>query len=235
MNYDLVDQLMVTVPGVGSHARDLLTSQSVKPYLMPVRKMGFRGTELSYVVAACLEFYVNLERNYKVNLSPDYISLSLANVGKAVTAEDALRFLAEDGTVSAAILPYDAGALTSAVYATQKYKINNFLYLFRDVTKGRQKAYETRKALMRGNPVIVLVQADESIRSLTDTRFWKPNGPGQHRYPMLIVGYDEEEEAFEAMSCWGRQWGSSGYIMIKYNDFENRVIDGFVMVPESSY
>lgn len=235
MDYELVDQLMVTVAGVGSRARELLTQQSVKPYLMPARKIGFRGTEMSYVLASCLEYYVNLERNYKVNLSPDYISLSLTNAGKTVTPEDAFRFLVEDGTVSAAILPYDAAALTNAVYATQKYKINNFLYLFRDVTKGRQKAYETRKALMRGNPVVVLMQADDSLRMVTDSRFWKPEGAGTKLYPLLIVGYDEEEEAFEAMSCWGRQWGDSGYVMIKYHDFENHAVDGFVMVPENNY
>ena len=68
---------MPTIEGVGGSARELLQQQSVKAYMMPVRKVGARGTELSYMLASCLEYYVNLDKNYKLNLSPDYITLSI--------------------------------------------------------------------------------------------------------------------------------------------------------------
>jgi hypothetical protein len=233
-NEALIDQLMVTVPGVGS-ARDMLQSQSVKPYMMPVRKVGMRGSELSYSLATCLEYYVNLEKNYKDNLSPDYIALSLQNSGKQVNMEEAFRFLVETGTVSAAIMPYDAGAITNAVYATPKYKINNFLYIFREVTQPRQKIFATRKALMRGNPVLVEMRADDSIRQVSDVTSWEPPRNGTGIYPLLVVGYDESRNAFEVMSSWGSHWGDGGYVWISYDSFGKYTDNGYVMVPLPQY
>lgn len=234
-NLDLIDQLMVTVPGVGSNSRDMLMEQSVKAHMMPVRKLGFRGSDLSYALASCLEFYVNLNKNYKDNLSPDYITLSLQNSGKQVTVEEGFRFLVENGTVSAAIMPYDAGAITNAVYATPKYKINNFLYIFREVTQGRQKIFETRKALMRGNPVLIELQADGSFKNISGDTTWKPSRNGDQRFPMIVVGYDEGREAFEVRSSWGTGWGNNGYIWVSYNDFGKHALNGFVVVPMGQY
>ena len=234
-NLELIDQLMVTVPGVGSNTRDMLMEQSVKAHMMPVRKVGFRGSDLSYTLASCLEFYINLEKNYKDNLSPDYITLSLQNSGKQVTVEEGFRFLVENGTVSAAIMPYDAGAITNAVYATPKYKINNFLYIFRDVTQGRQKIFETRKALMRGNPVLIELQADASFKNISGDISWKASRNGDQRFPLIVVGYDEGREAFEVRSSWGTGWANNGYIWISYDDFGKYTLNGFVVVPMAQY
>lgn len=231
----LFDKLMATMPFAGSGARETLQQQSVKPYMMPVRKMGARGTEMSYALATCLEFYVNLGRNYKENLSPDYISLNLRNAGRSLNLKEAFQFLVENGTISAAILPYDADAITSAVHATPKYRIRNYLHLFRDVTPGRMRSFETRKALMRGNPVLVELETDDQIKSLAGERTWSPDRNPTGAFPLIVVGFDELQGAFEVLSCWGSDWGNDGYIWIKYSDFEKYATNGYVMIPEESY
>ncbi|RME99064.1 MAG: hypothetical protein D6772_08210, partial [Bacteroidetes bacterium] len=104
----LIDQLMVVVAGVGSRSRELQQQQSLKSFLMPVRQLGFRGVDWSYTLAVCLEYYVNLQRNFKDNLSPDYISVGVRSLGQQATVPQGLAFLAKEGTVSAAIMPYDA-------------------------------------------------------------------------------------------------------------------------------
>lgn len=228
---DMIDLLMPTIEGVGGTARELLQQQSVKPYMMPVRKLGSRGTELTYMLVSCLEYYINLDKNYKMNLSPDYISLNIENNGKKANFEEAFAFLAKQGTVNAAIIPYDAANLSDAVYSAQKFKITNFLHLFFDVTPARQRVYEARKALMRGNPVLIEVKANENIR-LVAGRTWEPSGEGTQTYPLLVVGYDETQQAFEVLSCWGRNWGSNGYLWISYDNFGKYVVNGYVMVPE---
>lgn len=229
------ERLMTIVPGVGSSARELLQQQSIKTYLMPTRKVGVRGYESSYILAACLEFYVNLEKNYKENLSPDYISLSLKNTGKRINTKDALGLLAKDGTVSAAILPYDANELTAGVYSTKKYNIQNYLHIFRAESRKRQKIFEVRKALMKGNPVIIEMSCDESIKDFQGKKFIEGPTSGTQSYPMLIVGFDEIQQAFEIHSPWGREWGRDGYAWIKYDDFSRLTTNGFVMIPQRSY
>ncbi len=232
---NLIDQMMFVVPGVGSNARTLLTEQNLKPYMMPVRKVGFRGSELSYALASCLEFYVNLNKNYKVNLSPDFIKLSIENAGKAVNLEEAFLFLVQSGTVSAAIMPYDSPALTSAVYATQKFSIQNYLHVFRPFTKERQKVFEVRKSLMRGNPVLVKINTDANIKALSGQSTLTLGGAANESFTFIVVGYDEERNAFELMSSWGSTWGQSGYAWLSYDDFGKYATDGFVMLPKMEY
>ena len=230
---DLIDKMMATMPGFGN-TRDRLQQQTVKQFMMPVRTVGLRGDDLSYSIASCLEFYVNLNKNYKVNLSPDYISLSIKSQGKSVNFKEAFQFLVHNGTVSAAILPYDASAITSAVYATQKFKVSNYLHIFRELTSGRQRVFEARKALMRGNPVLIEVNAGPGIKSQQGNKYIELKG-GTQKYPLVIVGFDEIKEAFEVMSCWGNSWGNGGYGWITYDDFSKYAANGYVFVPEQSY
>lgn len=226
-----IDLLMPTIEGVGGTARELLQQQNIKAYMMPVRKIGARGSELTYMLASCMEYYINLDKNYKLNLSPDYITLNIEAKGQKASPLEAFQFLSQQGTVNAAIMPYDASALTEAVYAAPKYKISNYLHLFREVTPGRQRVYEVRKALMRGNPVLVEVKADANARNMVG-RTWQTSGAGTETYPLVVVGYDEAQQALELMSCWGRNWGSNGYIWMSYDDFGKYVINGYVLVTE---
>lgn len=228
----LFDQLMGVVPGVGKSSKELIQRQSVKSYMMPVRDVGNNNMELAYMAAILMEYYVNLDKNYKVNLSPDYIALNMESSGMAMNSTGIMNFLAQDGTVSAAVLPFGSDRLTNAVFATEKFTIKNFLYLFRDVTRGRQRIFETRKALLRGHPVLVEVKSNPAIKTAFGEYYWEPPTDGNNLFPLIIVGYDELEEAFEATSCWGRKWGDNGYIWIHYDDFEKYVVNGYVVIMD---
>lgn len=227
---ELIDRYMLTVDGVASNARDRLQLQSTKSYMMPVRRVGASGNELCYMVANCLEFYVNLQTNYKINLSPDYLSLSLNKNGSQLNFEQVFKFLISEGTVSAAIMPFDATMITTAVYAAQKFKIENYLHIFSGLTKPRQRVFEVRKALLRGNPVLVDLEANSSIRG-TKNKSYLEAGSGGAKFSFIVVGFDEANERFELMSCWGTDWGNGGYIWMKYEDFGKFAHNGFVLVP----
>lgn len=230
----LFDQLMVTVLGVGSRSREQQQAMSLKPYLMPVRRIGFRGADWSYALASCLEYYSNLQRNFKDNLSPDYISLSLQASGRRASIVEGLQFLAQEGTVSAAIVPYDAAQIPAAVYATNKYRIVNYLHLFQSLASAREKTFEIRKAIVRGNPVVVELQTDAAFAQLQRVREWRaPGAPGTQTHTLVVVGFDESRQAFEVRSAWGSQWGNNGYVWIPYNDFAKVATSGYVMVPTS--
>lgn len=229
------DQLMLVIPGIGGDPRAMIEQQSIKSYMMPVRKISGRASELSYAMASCLEYYTNLNKNYKENLSPDYISLSLENAGEMTDSREAFRFLVEQGTVSAAIVAFDSRSIPNAVYATPKVKIDNYLHLFRPETRGRQKVYETKKALMRGNPVIIELIAAQDFKQQLRTLKWNPAKATDNVYPLVVVGYDGAKEAFEVRSSWGSSWGNDGYLWIDFQDFEQYAKNAYVMIPHSSF
>ena len=229
----LFEQLMLTVPGVGSNARLTLEQQSVKSYMMPVRQVGSRGEGWSYALASCLEYYVNLRRNYKDNLSPDFIALSVRAAGQTSTLDNGLRMLAGAGTVSAAIMPYDATEIPAAVYATTKYQIANYLHIFRGFATEREKVFEVRKALMRGNPVLIELAASPEFASQGPALAWEPSGAPNQTYFLLVVGYDETREAFELLGSFGPEWANNGYLWVSYDDFGQSARNGYVLIPNN--
>jgi hypothetical protein len=228
----LIDMMMPFVKGVGrANSLDNLREQSVKPFMMPVREIEQIGTEMSYTLAACLEFYFNQDNNYKINLSPDFITLNLLGQNRALQFKDAFQFLSQNGTVDSAILPYGSQKLTNAVYNASKFRITNYLHVFTPLTKSLQKIFELRKALVRGNPVIVEFNADPSLLQANGKDIWVPTGAPSQVYPMAVVSFNEDKRMIELMSPWGSDWGRAGYIWISYDHFGQLAQNGFVVLP----
>lgn len=229
MDTKSLDQYLLVIEGIGTSSKDLLNEQSLKSYMMPPRLAGKKANSATYALANALEFYINLNNNYKDNLSPDFIRLQMPQG----SIEDNLNFLGNTGTVSAAILPFDSPNLTPSVYSAVKYKIKNYLKLFQPSTRPQQKLYDLRKAIMRGNPVVVEIQITNEFKNLKQSRFWQASSgdvtPAGTQF-LVVVGYDEERKAVELLNSWGREWGNGGYIWINYDDFSNLAINGYVLI-----
>jgi hypothetical protein len=226
----LFDKYLLTIEGIGSSSKELLAEQTLKSYMMPPRKMANADNSATYALASALEYYVNLNNNYKDNLSPDYIKLNQPQG----SIEDYLAFLATYGTVSAAILPFESPNLTPSVNAAIKYKIRNYLKLFNPTTRPQQKLYDLRKAVMRGNPVIVELNITNEFKNLKQARKWEAQlgdkTPAGKVY-VVAVAYDEERKVVEILNSFGREWGNGGYIWIPYEDFGTLAAHGYVLMP----
>lgn len=224
-----IDQMMLTVEGIGSSSRDALYEKTLKSYMMPPRKVNVNNNSVTYALAAALEYYVNLDQNYKDNLSPDYIRLSL---GGAPSTEEAFAFLIEKGTISAAIMPYEMTSLPPSVYAAKHHHIKNFMRLLQPSTHPKQKIFEVKKAITRGNPIIVELKISQGFKMLKN-RMWDLDTDksfiGSHF--VVVVGYDEERKAVEILNSWGRDWGNGGYAWLTYDDFAEMSQHAFVLLP----
>lgn len=221
---------IITVLELGS-SRDQISQQNIKNLLMPPRKQMNAKSSAFYAIASALEFYVNLNSNFKINLSPEFIKFHLPS-GKQ-NLPDALNFLKEEGTISAALLPYDAQKLTAAMYQAERYKIDSYLQLFKSDFRERHKIFAIKKALLRGNPVIATLSVNQDFAKLNyQNRYWDPHS-GQNSNntkTVLIVGYDEDDEVFEIMNFQGSEWGNRGCVLVDYEDLGNHVREGFVLV-----
>jgi hypothetical protein len=227
----VLDQMMFYIPGIGSASREDLLRQNIKSYMMPIRQVPDLNMEWAYALAGALEYYLNLNNNFKDNLSPDYISLNLAALGRRPNLEDGLRFLIQNGTVSAAIVPYGSPTIPPAVYSVPKYDITNFGYLFRPETRPRNRVFEVRKALSRGNPVIVEMKTDPGFVNLRTGEYTALANTTETHF-LTVVGYDGESEMFELRGSFGRLWADAGYVRVSYDDFGTLAQRGYVLIPK---
>ncbi len=229
-----IEEMMPLMPGIGSPMKDLLNEQSIKAFMMTPRKVGSEVSTNTYGIAACMEYYLNFNQNYKENLSPDYISLNVESDGKKHKIEDGLQFVANTGTVSAGILPYDSKVLNSSVNATQKHKIKHYLVLFREITAAKQKLFELKKALTRGNPVLTEISVNQEFMNLNNAKYWSPATGSKTNITQTViaVGFDEDRKAIEVQNFNGTTWGNNGYIWISYDDFSKLSQNAYVLVVE---
>lgn len=227
----VLDQLMFYIPGVGSPSREDLVRQNIKSYMMPIRQATGQQLEWAYTLASAVEYYQNLNSNYKDNLSPDYITLNIAAQGKQPTIEDGLRLLIQQGTVSASIMPFGSSSIPGAVYSVPKFTIANFGYLFQPEMRARNRVFEVRKALSRGNPVIVEMLTDASFTGLQSNSY-TPGPDATEMHYLTVVGYDSEAETFELRGLYGRHWADAGYVSMSFDDFGLLAQRGFVLIPK---
>lgn len=228
-NTDKLEQYLKIVEGVGSSAKDILAEQSLKSFMMPPRKTSDNKHSAEYALTACFEYYANLNSNYKDNLSPDYLSLNIVSGN----IEDDLFFLANTGTVSASVFPFDSPYITPGINSAMKYKIKNFIQLFQSTTKPQQKIYDLRKAIMRGHPITIELRITQDFQSLQQTKFWNYRNGDKNfigtKY-LVVVGYDDERKAVELLNSSGREWGNGGYIWVSYDDFGELALNGYVLM-----
>ena len=225
-----LDQMMFFIPGIGSPSSDL-SRQNIKSYMMPIRMAPNADMEWAYALAGGVEYYLNLNNNFKDNLSPDFISLSLARGGVRPNIEDGLKLLVQQGTVSAAIVPYGSATIPNAVYSVQKFNISNYGYLFRPDARPRNKVFETKKALTRGNPVVVALSTAPGFHALR-TGSYTTSGATTEQHFLTVVGFDNENQYFELRGVFGRDWGDAGYVRISYDDFGRLGQTGYVLIPK---
>lgn len=227
----LIDMLLFAVDGIGSLRIDL-TQQDLKPHFMPIRTVGRYGNELSYALASCLEYYINLKKNPRDDVSPDFITQRIAANGLRLTLEAGLRFLAYEGSVSARVMGFDSPTLPPTAQTSERYKITNYLAIAGDSEDGRQKIAEIKRAITRGHPVVAEINADAGFRNQQGVSIWNPDSsqPVQ-RYTITIVAFNEAQQQFEIRMPWGVTWGNNGYIAVRYSDLERVVGKAYSMLP----
>lgn len=143
----------------------------------------------------------------------------------------ALIFMNEKGLPFNKTVPYACGKSwsSSAEKEAAKYKIADAALLFgkdSEVLDVDFKVESTKKALLENTPVIIGFELPKSFFKVK-TETWNPDpaealGNWQHgKHAMTVVAYDDYKAggAFKLMNSWGSDWGSGGYVWVKYADY----------------
>ena len=93
-----------------------------------------------------------------------------------------------------------------------------------------------RQELANGNPVIVgMVTTGRRLQDLPaggiyDVQLASDPSYEHGGHALLIIGYDDERQAFRVMNSWGADWSDHGYGWISYSSAISEIEEAYVLV-----
>ena len=95
-----------------------------------------------------------------------------------------------------------------------------------------------RQKLAEGHPVIVAMRTTDAILdNLPAGEIYSEHAAGdparEHgRHALVLVGYDNEKQAFRLMNSWGPDWSDHGYGWISYPSARSEIEEAFSIVSD---
>lgn len=209
---------------------ELPISIDLSDKLPPVGNQGMQQSCVAWAVAYALKSYQEkLESGQMFTFSPSFIYNQINNGQNAPTyVTDALNVLSQQGVCSYDEMPYNVNDWVTKPSEQSKTNAKKFrIDYWRKINHTDIK--EVKAHLAAGYPVIIgAYVSSEFIQNGKDT--WKDPGTKEGGHCMLLVGYDDNKNAFKVMNSWGAEWGNNGFGWIDYGLFPNPqvIMYGFV-------
>ncbi|GAB2886413.1 hypothetical protein GCM10027046_13450 [Uliginosibacterium flavum] len=160
--------------------------------------------------------------------SPAYIYNQInRGFDQGSTFSDALNLLVSQGDALNEDMPYRANdwttqpsqaAITSASHHLAK-------------SWARILPGDVKAALASGTPVLIGVRVYPDLRQLnTKNRIYDNySGTDEGGHALVIIGYDDAQNAYKFLNSWGDTWGISGYGYISYDLVNDHVAELYVV------
>lgn len=232
---DLID--IVDIP------TDLPEQYDLSELMPPVRSQGQQGSCVAWAVVYYLKSYQEkVEFGYEYESFADVMSPAFAynqiangNCGGGSPIAQNLEILKTQGTVSWEEFPYSDDICTiqpttEQLELAEKNKIEDYFIV--GIPDNHPDPDYTQINLMKtllteDNPLVMgfsIKEVDFSFLNNEDNDYIgltftpDPNDPCGHG--VLIVGYDDELQAFKFVNSWGTFWGNEGYAWLSYDFFK---------------
>jgi len=217
---------------------DFSQSISLKPYAPEVGNQGTDKACVAYAVSFAMTIQKAITEKVRQfsefdnkEFSPYFIYNQLNNgdCNGLLSLIDAADFVKEKGNILS--LDFGKNEKNCKVRPTpmqlkeaKQNRINGYTLLFRKESSNRQKITAVKAALTKQIPVVLSMNIRKNFFHLKGGIYWWPDLIGSNqtlagRHSLIIIGYDDERQAFELMNSMGKKWGINGFAWIKYDKF----------------
>jgi len=204
----------------------------ISKYLPEVRSQGKQGSCVAWAAGYYLKsFQENYEdeqneiNSFDNEMSPAYIynQIKVTDCSGGSVIQHALDTIVSQGIVDWELMLYNENECDTQPDKAQKdlaesNKIENYFYLDPEMVFDQTKA-----ALLMNQPVVIAVTIDRSYFGARDENgefIYRKFKSGDGGHAMLVVGYDDERNAFKVVNSWGKAWGNEGFVWIDYKAFK---------------
>lgn len=211
---------------------DMPSEYDISEFLPEVRSQGKQGSCVAwatgYYLKSFQENYEDVENGILANnneMSPAYIynQIKVSDCSGGSVVQDALDTISSQGIVNWSIMPYNENECSTqpdelAKTLAEPNKIDDYLYLDQDLVLEQTKAH-----LLNDQPVVIAITIDRSYFGARDqdgVYVYRKFNSGDGGHAMLVVGYNDEMNAFKVVNSWGKEWGNQGFVWIDYKAWE---------------
>jgi cathepsin L len=189
-----------------------------KTRFYPVKDQGRCGSCYIFATIGAFEASWELQNNAPIAVSEQHVLNCGAPEGCAGEwYGDVLNFLKTKGGVDQSRVPYQGAPTTCNLTKEDPYFIVNWSYI--DSSGSIASPNAIKKALCVHGPVISAVYATRNFQKYKSgifNEFDEGDGASSVNHDVLIVGWDDEKDAWLIKNSWSEQWGENGYMWIRY-------------------
>lgn len=201
-------------------------------------RQGNQSSCVAWATAYAARSYLETRRQgWEANdpghlFSPAFIynQISSGRCDRGTNISDALNLLKKTGVVPLSEFPYDQKDCSKNPAPQTLALAGNFR--IKDWQRvNEQKLDDIKGQLYMGNPVIFGMSVSDDFKKLKGDEIYNDLSmpdPAQG-HAMVLVGYDDNRQAFKLINSWGTHWGNNGFGWVSYPAFQNRVQNTFVM------
>ncbi|MBF2053203.1 MAG: hypothetical protein IGS03_07020 [Candidatus Sericytochromatia bacterium] len=212
----------------------------LSPHMPPPGHQGHQNACVAWVSAYAVKSYQEkLEQRHPLvqqdqpqwqHIFSPAFSYNQINQGRdgGATLVDALNLLSAQGALPWAEMPYDPDNYTRQPSAAQRGQARHYrIAYWRQVNVADPE--ELKAQLHAGYPVMVGTLIDEGLWQLKKQQRWhRPQGKSLGGHALVLVGYDDRQQAFKVMNSWGPDWADGGFGWIDYRHFRRVAREGYV-------
>ena len=199
----------------------------LRPFCSPVEDQGQLGSCTGNAVAGLIE-YLNRKANRNLDVSrlfiyyEERVLIGTVNYDSGAYIRDGIKVVNKLGAPLESIWPYNINKYTTRPNAAA----------YTDAARRKAGSYEkcanftaVKNALARGFPVVVGFDVYDSFYNIGSNGVMTyPNTAREQLlggHAVVLVGYDDNRNAFIARNSWGRSWGLQGYFYMPYRVIQN--------------
>lgn len=125
----------------------------------------------------------------------------------------------------------------SLIEQSRQNAIKDYIALFNNSSKPKDKVLRTKRSIAEGKPVVVGMNIKESLKGLSaEDPIWHPGGEDDKPmggHALVVVGYSNASTTFDILNSWGPNWGDNGFFQMSFADFAAYASQGLQLIlPE---
>jgi len=223
-------------PVVGTYRAFLPPAVDLSAFLPPVGSQGEQSSCVAWATSYGLRGYYENRRRGGVATAPLFSPAFIYNQIKSHSAgcdvgtsiSDALNLMKQVGTVPWSRFPYDPHDCSRL----PEPRLADDARPFRIADWKRvdsSRVDDIKGQLYAGNPVVIGMVVNRAFHRLRGDQVFEDTDTDGSGHAMVVVGYDDNREAFRLFNSWGRNWGDRGLGWVDYGTFRARTHAAFVM------